>query len=261
MGQQPAQVILETTRLDDRAKDVIPFRLQFSLRALLVLMAVVAICLLPVMRERQKIGHEQSIVQRLQMYGAAGYYDWDCSSASSSEPTVAERILGSRVKALVLEGAVSDAALSEISQLEMLEALSIRGREVTDITGRRLALLPRLKRLDLSQTAISNATIESIGSLPRLRVLEIYNTGIDDIGVAKIAELTQLEGLHLSGTRITDRGGVQLSRLHRLMELDLSHTSIGDHTLRSLARLPLLMSLNVSFTDVTDNGLLYFCTF
>jgi Leucine-rich repeat (LRR) protein len=128
-------------------------------------------------------------------------------------------------------GQMTDAVLADVSRVETVTALDLRGsKALTDEGLRHLARLPALKHLDVSGTAITDRALEVLRHLPALEVLS------------------------LAGTHVTDEGAAQVAHCDRLRTVNLSWTETGDAALAALAGKSHLRELSTG-TNVTDAGI------
>jgi internalin A len=135
-----------------------------------------------------------------------------------------------------------EAFLSSLAELPELEALSVRGTDLADVTP--LTGLMRVLSLDCSGTQISD--LAPLARLSALQWLDCSQTQISDL--APLARLSALQWLDCSQTQISDLA--PLAKLSALQSLNCSQTQISD--LAPLAKLSALQSLNCDETQVSD---------
>ena len=140
-------------------------------------------------------------------------------------------------------------------------AFGIEGRRAKALTVddfQRVVALPYLKRLMLDDAdKLTDADFAELGRKRGLERLFLRGTRITDQGLRELSGLTNLRVLSLAYTKITDKGLAYLQRMTRLEILELIGTDISDEGLQHLRELTSLRYLYV-FRDgrrVTDEGL------
>ena len=89
----------------------------------------------------------------------------------------------------------------------------------------------------------------------RIEWLNVSDTGITDAGVEPLCAMPEMQDLFFGRSKITDAGVARLcSCLKRLRSLCLAASLITDKGLVSISELPELQDLNVFYTNVTDSG-------
>jgi hypothetical protein len=157
----------------------------------------------------------------------------------------------------IINAPVTDDWLAQLDKLPALDAVTLRGTNVTANGIARLRRLSQLEQLDLQRmTSVTDETLRSIGAALELTHLNLDGCHlVTDEGVQYLAPLTQLKSLLLSHSRITDAGLAHLSRMTKLNSLYLGGTKITDDGLAHLAHLKELYWLDLRGTKVTDAGL------
>ena len=187
---------------------------QFSLRGLLAVTAVVAICLglwvVPAWRQH-------TAVDTFRRPGVnVGYDDVEQSSQRPkyrpqrrSSPTSLKDLVGidffENVTTLHLipsrnppSHPITDADLEHLEALPYLESLIIDSEEVTDAGLVHLRNLVRLKELLLGAPRVTDRGLTHLESLEELQYLQL-NCSVTDQGLAKLAVLKKLEVLEVFG--------------------------------------------------------------
>lgn len=106
----------------------------------------------------------------------------------------------------------------------------------------------RLKDDDLERL------LPKFAALGTIRELGLTGADITDTGLAGIASMAELRQLWVNETCITDEGLKGLSRLHRLQNLQLQQTQITDEGLRHLQGVSSLLVVNLYQTRATETG-------
>ncbi len=142
-----------------------------------------------------------------------------------------------------------------------IERLTLRECRLPDL-GPALSVLHELQDqmlvmvdLDLSGAKIENEEAVQLKRLHHLWHLNLNDSNTDDSILIHLGQLTQLSCLELRSTQITDVGLSHLSKLLELELLDLSQTQITDAGLSHLSNLHELHRLDLSQTRITGVGL------
>lgn len=156
-----------------------------------------------------------------------------------------------------LEFGFSDADFETLVQLQALNVLRLQeAEEVTDAGFGSLSELPLLQSLTLHGTRVSDAGLVVLRDLPNLRTLScILNECVTDRGLEHVGSLPHLTSLELVGVGFTDAGLHHLQQLHHLETLELEEAQIDDASLRYLRSMSRLRFLDLSFTEIGDSGL------
>ena len=222
---------------------VFRWRLQFSIRSLLVLVVAVALPCSWVAVEMKKAREQAAAVEAIVgLGGIVEDHDLEVDAngrfvppRQPSEPAWLRKVLGNRF----------------FTEVVVVKLSKIQG---TDVPLANIVGLSQLKRLSLDRTQLTDAGLEQLTRLPQLRELSLNNTQITDAGVAKLAGLPQFTTLSLDGTQVTDAGVANLAGLTRLCILSLYHTQVTDEGLEHLKGLTQLRRLVLGRTKVTDEG-------
>ena len=206
---------------------------QFSLRALLVLIAVVAVLLAWIVSERRQSQHEQQIAEQLAKQGAkltlGGPYD---ELSQNRQPQgwfrrLARQVLGERILlAQITQQDFKD--LSPLAGLKNLKVLFLDSTQVNDL--KLLAELKSLQGLSLESTPVDDLT--PLTDLKQLRWLFLDSTSVNDL--KPLSELKNLEELTLGSTFVSDVNPL-LGHL-KLRNLDLGGTAVSSEQVNSLQK-------------------------
>ena len=107
-----------------------------------------------------------------------------------------------------------------------------------------LARLPQVEAIDLRGTSISDEQMGLLTPLRKLRMLSVDNTGITDAGLATIGAFPDLRHISASATNVGDAGLALMAGLPRLRYLDVSdtwpvsdrHVNVSDEGVSYLSR-------------------------
>lgn len=139
---------------------------------------------------------------------------------------------------------VSDAGLARIEELNQFPKLrcgGIDGGRITDAGLERLTGLKRLEELRLANCPkITDGGLAHLKELPNLRMLTLHQRHnartmfITDAGLAHVAGLQQLQELRISRVPITDAGLDQLREMPNLERVLLYKTKVTETGVRRL---------------------------
>ncbi len=250
-------------------------RFRFSLRALLIIFALVAAGFAWI-NYRVSLAREQRLAVESILAGGGGV-----SYAESFQPAARgivregdpfpgnwyTNLLGENPH-LQINGAVvgdlqqsrrglrsypinGDHNLQFVPQLASIQFLDARGQSVTDAGLCHLQNVTSLQRLNLSSSAITDDGMDSLVHLEQLEILILTGTVVTDAGVSVISQLPKLRTLNLSGTHVTSAVLQELHSLPDLRNLMLDDTIVGGQPPESLS-LPRLESLSLARTNVGD---------
>ena len=255
--------------------------LRFSLRSLLVVIAVLCIWLgMEVNRVREQ---KQAVEMITRLGGRVSYDYWDnairqpgirqrmaMANIQQGPPVVIEPPGPKWLRGLVgdeyfqnlstvgfVDTPVTDADLELLKNQNSLWCLRLWETQITDTGLRHIRRLRNLLILDLRNAHVTDAGLVHIGKLNNLRGLGLGYTQVTDAGLEHVRRLADLESLGLSHTRVTDDGIAHLSGLTELWSLDLDGTEITDAGLAHLAGLRRLQWLQLNDTMITDAGLIH----
>jgi hypothetical protein len=209
------------------------FRLQFSLRALLLLMTLV--CLICGAWLNRAIRQRTAVRRFYELTDARG------ETQGESPVTMTYRYQGKNeyYKPIVpkwqhpLRDAIGEEAFGEVTGVQLMDTA------VVDDDLRHLASVPTIEYINLRNTKITNAGLVHLRVCPKLKMLTFDGMPITDAGLAELSRHQDLESLSLSGTKITDAGLDHLAKLPKLKELWLRNTAITDAGYKQLqAALP-----------------------
>jgi len=111
-----------------------------------------------------------------------------------------------RIAGFMAHGAMTDALMARIADLDHVIALDISGsRQLTDEGLRHLARLPSLQFLNLSGCKVTDRGLDVLGQLPNLRTFEMnWQRGVSDAGMVQLRHCDQLERVGLMGSTTGD---------------------------------------------------------
>lgn len=234
-------------------------RLRFSLRGLLVLVAILAVLLAVGRKHAMDAYKQRQLITLIQSYGGENYHDLNFKGATERtirfpnldfSPTLPgpdwlRHRLGDEYFV-----SVAEAFFDKSSHRVLDDAMFM---EFTDAI--RSHNLPRPRGIVLSELPITDSTLKELATFSDLTSLHILNCpSVTDGGLHHVQTLKKVRRLDLQGSSITDQGLIYLSGLTELRELSLSRTSVSNAGLTHLEKLTNLEWLALSNTSVTSDG-------
>lgn len=251
-------------------------RLQFGLRAYLVVVSVFCVWLAFHVRAYDRQKHAVELIQK---YGGWIRYSYEVKDGKydpNSKPwvaTFARQLLGDDFFYPVVEvnfvysedsGKRSDnanvqaAPLECLADLPKLTGLFLHNTQANDTNLKHVAKLNRLERFFAWDAKdVTDIGVQHLRSLRNLTYVHISDSQITDLSLSVLAGLPKLEGLSLQFNRFTDAGVVQLRNLKHLKSLWVCGkqnrtNDITDASVEFLLQLPDLSSVGVQNTKVTS---------
>jgi hypothetical protein len=212
---------------DEARADSPPRKWQFSLRSLVVVMAICSLLLGRYGVRRYEIAREQAALTRLQALGGdAQFRDGRVVGISFSGKGPPEKALEllerlPELERLVfIESDLDDAGLQRIAELEALEQLLLLGARISDEGVAHIARLEELRVLRLDRTQVGDEGLRRLAPLANLERIDLAQTRVTDGGLKHLAALPSLHRVYLSGTAVTKEGAAWLER-------ELPHATIS----------------------------------
>ncbi len=236
--------------------------LQYSVRAVLVLVTVVSLSLgWLVHRARQQAAAVEAVLRS----GGDVQYEWyfDAGARSRKPESQIRAFLGAvfgddfvrRVTYIALgEGELHDADLERLDGLRHLEGITADNSRITDDALGFLARHAAIEVVSLRRTRVGDETLAALRRCKEIRELYIPETAVTDLGLAILDGHVNLDVVNFAGTEITDAGLTNLKAARNLRVLDLSNTKVTDAGLTQLRDFAGLMLLRLVGTNVTDEG-------
>jgi hypothetical protein len=184
------------------------------------------------------------------------------TSAVLAWPEASDDELGAIARASTLtnlslaDGRFTPTGIAELRQLPQLKALSLQGAWCDGECLAQLAALHDLTSLRIGEARFDDAALATIGKMAALRELSICRTPISDFALFHLSWLERLEFLSLDETDIGDEGLAYLKDLRKLRSLSLRKTKVTDAGLHHLQSLDELSDIGLRETGITDAGLL-----
>jgi hypothetical protein len=212
------------------SKDVPPKRkrrwFQFSLRSLLIAVAVVAVPCAWLGHKIEQKRRQRDAVEAIRRLGGRVKFgdqiDFDGVPLAGDRrppgPLWFRELLGddffADVKSVDLSWTeVRDDDLQHLDKFPNLEFLGLNRTRITDAGLSHVGGLRRLRMLDLTRSAISDAGLSHLRGLTRLEMLCIDYNPISDAGIERLTCLKALGWLSVEDTEVTDEGVRQFKRV------------------------------------------------
>jgi internalin A len=258
---------------------------QFSLKTLLVTIALMCLALGYVVYKRDVAARAKVAAETLKIRGASYEFPPGKMPGMGNEWSVA--ILGDdayeHIAGLSLRGSqFHDADLTQVAKLKSLRFLSIHDSDISDAGLRRISLLSlmaklylvnckkltddglhhlrpmtHLKELGLEGTLVSDEGLKTLEGFGELDYLDLNDTRITDAGLAKLSKMPALKWLSVGCTGVSDAGLGKLREMQQLETLGLSNSGISDSGLVYLQEFPRLKFLDLTDTRISDHGLVH----
>jgi internalin A len=213
-------------------------RLRFSLRGVLVAIAVIAVLIwIPIQRAK----NQKLAVEKIRELGGVVKYDFvKFGGSQPPAPLWLHRLLGDDFFYNVWDvsfdnSKINDEDLNCLRDFPQLENLALRGcKNLTDAALAPCEELAKLDYLDISDTNLGDGAIAQLRNCSQLTLLWANDTKLTDAGLVDAGALRKLRLITLARTQITDAGLRNLSKLKNLMGLDADGTQVTDHGLSAL---------------------------
>lgn len=192
-------------------------RLQFSLRALLVLMTVGCVWL---GREAQLARQQNEAVRQIEALGGSVGDD------------------GFSFQGKPYQWPGRAAAAAWLGRYYVYNVVVVHFRPDRETLRRKKSPSPQSSGppLDTDGPAISDEGLAVLGHIPKLVHLQLGLTDIGDAGLRHLSALGELRSLVLCETLVTDAGLEHLKGLRKLESLDLSYTAVTDAGVANLQK-------------------------
>lgn len=144
----------------------------------------------------------------------------------------------------------------EITMLEFVDSLDLKGKEIDFPDLKYLEYLPNLTILDLRESNINDHGTAYLRPVTSIELLNICNTAVSDLSFT--ANMGKMKTIYADETKIEDKGLAEINGLNSLKTLSIVNNNITDLGLKSLVNLKNLVNLNLEGTLVTADGLRLF---
>lgn len=151
-------------------------------------------------------------------------------------------------------GPLPDQPLEYIAGHRELEVLVFQRSGIQDEDWGPLRHHRQFKKLWLGRSRLTDKGVALIVQNKGLTHLELDCSNISDQSLPLIAELTELECLALRETQVTSSGLNSLLKLPKLKELYLYGTAIDDSAVPVLSKMTQMFRLDIRETKLTDEG-------
>ena len=191
------------------------WRLQFTVRAMLLLTLLCALGLGWIANERRKVWLENRAVKEIRQAG--GYAPGEACDGDlprfSYSAWAQEALFGKRTR---------------------VELVGVPVGKSPDIIE-QFPFLPDLDFVDLRGVRVRDKHIPAIVAASKIEYLDLSATDVTDAGVTQLAALSNLDALYLDHTEITDESLEALGRLN-LSSLSICDTAVSDQAANRLRK-------------------------
>lgn len=202
---------------------------QYSLRTLLVSVAIFACLCSWFAIKMQRAQRQQEAVKAIRKAGGIVHYQLNTFDKDGNE-RLGEEPSGP----ILLQPLLGGDFFTTVFSVSFATDVS----KFTDAELKLVRELPDLKHLLLDGTRITDRGLEHIQVLKKLEVLYLHGTCVTDFGLKYIHDLPRLRFLTLDNTNITGSGFRYFKELPQLKELSLDNTQVSDDVLSYLSSLP-----------------------
>jgi Leucine-rich repeat (LRR) protein len=184
------------------------WRMRWSIRALLLLMTVLALLLAWIGRTIRAVHHRAALATALDD-GANDSIGWDSIAAGDYTPDWTAIAFGDWSSVEVTDvdinyrRNVNDDLLEQVSVFRKIDSYSVCGQHVTDRSFQALRGMPELKTVTIEACDITDATLEHLATLPNLEDLTLRGVAVTDKGMGHLWKLPKLTNLTLDFTLIS----------------------------------------------------------
>ena len=220
---------------------------QFSLRAFLIFVAIVACIAAWVGMQITRRQSEGAAIEHLTKGGSTSTY-W---TSRFDQPPTSDLNLANTVWPRGKSGIVNRLRNIDMFRTVVLFAFHPNGNTFTFDADDQGNL--RIKRE--YKSGLRDSDMEWVARLVNLRSLWLEANGISDDGLKRLHNLSHLEILWIQHTAVTDAGIAAMSNLTRLSDLDLSGTEVSDESVDVLRKCRRLKHLGLKNTHVSLHGI------
>lgn len=170
-------------------------RLRFSVRTLLVMVVMIAICV--VILERISRGARERWHIEAELRGMGAYY-------------VAFNEGDNKPDWVSFAGTLKSLQVARFRSFKQIDFTDVR---MTDESARNIAALEYIEILHLTNCDVSDAQIDLLAGTGRVEILRLNGSPITDDAIPAIASIAGLKSVDLSGTLVTDKGVANMRTL------------------------------------------------
>jgi hypothetical protein len=260
--------------LAHRAPAMKPRWYQYSLRSLMLLVLLVAICMSWFAVKLKQAREQRAIADDIIKNSGEVFYDYqydlDCFYGNKSgEPAgplwlrhwFGDDLFNNLAGVNISDRPIYDRQLQRLANLHHLKSIILwHADDITDAGIEHLKSLTNLECLWLCNSKVTDAGLKFLEGSTKLKRLTFCNQlKITDVGLQYIRHLKELKYLELSNMNITDSGLEAINNLNELEELHIAAAAnspqITDSGLRHLKSLRRLYYLSLFQLDITGAGL------
>jgi len=234
-------------------------KLRFSLRLLLLLVAVIAIVLATI---GHRAARQNQVLSAINSIG--GEYDFEPKDVGPLGTWLGkiygEEAFGKVLSVDLRKTDANDKLLSKIACLRDLENLDLSSVNVSDRGVESIAHLP-LHELWLQGTKVTDEVGTHLAKCHTLEMLAINATDVGDAFLVNLGHHPGLQDLGLRGTKVTAEGTKALANFPKLRKIRLYDNPIDDSAVKHIAaNCPDVTLLGLCMTQISDQSLAHLAT-
>lgn len=221
-------------------------RFRFTLRSLMVLVALLSILMAWVVRPLWRARHERYLASQLELAAASVFYG-PYSIGGFKLAQLPEWML---TPCDWLVRACGESTFAHVTEVQLWTS--------KPDAAAMLVQLPALTEVTLSLVSLTDRDVEALAKCRNLRYLRLHDVSIPEASLGRLAELELVE-LDMSGLTVTDEWMQVASQIPTLRALYI-HGAFGDYDLgitgaglRQLERLPNLEVLVIACCEKIDD--------
>jgi hypothetical protein len=239
--------------------------IQFTLRTLLALMAVIGVGCGWLANEKRQADCQSEIVQAAERAGCGVFYDYNLDETGGVRFFTGAHPGETRLHAwlgkdffhdVIGARATTDEGLLLLRDLCSIRRLYADNSHVTDVGMKVVASFPDLEEIDLRDASqVGDAGLKHVRNLTKLKGVLLRRTRVSDAGMHFLRDLKYLEVLDLGMTPVTGEGLKRLTPLTCMRQLSFWGNEIDDEALAAVQRMKGLEILDLGGAAVSDEGL------
>ena len=237
--------------------------LRFSLRSLMLLVAIVSIPLGWMAWQVNRVRNQRLIVAELSSVGGQVIYSYRSQQMRPQEPPGPKwlrSLLGDDIFSDVKEvdirhDHVTEQTLARIATLHAVHTLHMESGQISDNGLAHLAKMSTLQQVVLQSRGFSDASLAQLTKSKGLKALTVYSPKLTDVGLKYVGKLKKLETIDIMADKVTGDGLAQIATLPSLNHLYLVSEQLADAGLVHLHRAPKLKSIVLFKGKVTKEGI------
>ena len=215
--------------------------LSFSLRSMLMFVAVAGISMGWMAWHVNRVRNQRLVVAELSSVGGLVIYSYQWQQRTRQEPPGPKW----------LRSLLGDDIFADVKEVD------IRHDHVTEQTLARVATLPAVLTLMMRSDRISDSGLAHLAKMSTLQQVDLYSPGLSDASLAQLAKIEGLKYLTVDSPQLTDVGLEYVGKLKKLEAIDIKADQVTGESLAQIATLPNLRQLTLDSKQLADVGLVH----